>query len=111
MSPKTACEILKKGRAALKNQVKKCRDTLLERLKKEKKKISATDEAWLDHGANHIEEDLLLDKLEMTSKVTRKEALEAVLKLRSYLTDVEQPTPARVASPLGSKLINLTSQA
>jgi ribosome assembly protein YihI (activator of Der GTPase) len=65
-----ALEILRKGLNALKNQVKKRKDALLERLNK-KEKISAADEEWLDQGANHIEEDQLLDKLETVSDYER----------------------------------------
>jgi hypothetical protein len=66
MTPNPAFEILKKGLVALKNQAKKHRDSLLERLNK-KEKILEADEAWLDDGANHVEEDALLDKLETAS--------------------------------------------
>ncbi|KAJ7485821.1 hypothetical protein FB451DRAFT_1169053 [Mycena latifolia] len=59
-------EVLHKGRASLKENFKKRRDELAQRLKKEEK-ISEADEAWLDNDANHVNEDVLIDTLKNAS--------------------------------------------
>ncbi|KAJ7442960.1 hypothetical protein FB451DRAFT_1437849 [Mycena latifolia] len=59
-------EVLRKGLASLKENFKKRRDELAQRLKKEEK-ISEVDEAWLNNDANHVDEDVLIDTLENAS--------------------------------------------
>jgi hypothetical protein len=111
-------EILKKGLCALKEQVKKRKDSLIKRLKK-KESISETDEAWLDNEANHVDEDAVIkdatdedifeavqkmrngeedreknggdDDEEVEPKLSRKEVLQATSILRQYVADLDDP--------------------
>jgi len=55
--------ILKKGLKTLKNQVKAKKEKLEVQLA-EKKSISLQDEKWLDHDANLVDEQLVLEALE-----------------------------------------------
>ncbi|KAJ6450820.1 hypothetical protein C8R47DRAFT_1230103 [Mycena vitilis] len=66
MSPHPPLEILKKGLAALKQSVKKRRDDLVARLKREEK-VSPADEAWLDTAGNQADEDFIIRVLDDAS--------------------------------------------
>jgi hypothetical protein len=63
-------ETLRKGLRALKEQVKKRKEDLTERLQK-KESISEADEARLDNEANHVDEDAVIDSLENASDYER----------------------------------------
>jgi hypothetical protein len=63
-------DILKKGLKTLRNQVKTKKEKLEARLA-EKKSISSQDERWLDHDANLVDEQLVLEALENASDYER----------------------------------------
>jgi len=63
-------KVLKKGLKILHNQVKAKRDKLQGLLAK-KKSISPEDEEWLDHAANFVDEQQVLDALENASDYER----------------------------------------
>lgn len=60
-----AIEVLQKGLKILKNQVKVKKEALQAQLA-EKKPISSEDERWLDHDANLVDEERVLEALENT---------------------------------------------
>ena len=57
---------LKKGLAQFSKKIKACKDKLMDILAKNKK-ISDDDEHWLDHEANTVDEQRVLDILEAAS--------------------------------------------
>jgi hypothetical protein len=59
-------EVLHKGLKILNNRVKAKKEALQARLA-ERKSISSQDEHWLDHDANLVDEQQVLDALENTS--------------------------------------------
>jgi len=63
-------DILEKGLKILQNQVKTKKEKLEARLA-EKKSISLQDEKWLDHDANLVDEQLVLEALENASDYER----------------------------------------
>jgi hypothetical protein len=63
-------EALKKGLKILQTQVKSRKDALQARLE-ERKSISSEDERWLDHDANLVDEQQVLDTLEEVSDYER----------------------------------------
>ncbi|KAJ7752518.1 hypothetical protein DFH07DRAFT_960601 [Mycena maculata] len=73
MSPHSSLAVLKKGLSVLKETVKKRRDALIDRLKKDdpKDRLTADKEAWLDNDANQVEEDAVIEKLERASDYER----------------------------------------
>ncbi|KAJ6605570.1 hypothetical protein DFH09DRAFT_1067823 [Mycena vulgaris] len=93
MPPRPSLEILRKGLSLLKESVETRKDGLMSRLRR-KEKISASDEAWLDDAANHVDEDAVMDKLEKASDYERGFArldakeLGLVEKLRQRAGDV-----------------------
>ncbi|KAJ6608161.1 hypothetical protein B0H10DRAFT_2227081 [Mycena sp. CBHHK59/15] len=70
MAPHPSLARLKKGLSNLKENFKKRRDALQERLNKQEK-ISPADEAWLDNDANQVDADAVVDKLENASDYER----------------------------------------
>jgi hypothetical protein len=70
MMPPMSLAELKKKLAAFKDNIKQRRDNLKERLRN-KEKLSAADEAWLDNDGNHVEEDAVIYKLENSSDYER----------------------------------------
>jgi hypothetical protein len=122
-------EILKKRLCALKEQVKKRKDSLTEHLKK-KELISETDEAWLDNEANHVDEDAVIedatdedifeavqkmlnrkedhkknghdDDEEVEPKLSRKEVLQATSILRQYVADLDDPFTRKMEAMLST---------
>ncbi|KAF9501872.1 hypothetical protein BDN71DRAFT_1438594 [Pleurotus eryngii] len=67
---KKPLDILKEGLAKLKDRVKARKKNLLARLQK-KEKISDADEQWLDHDANLVDEEAIIDALEKASDYER----------------------------------------
>jgi hypothetical protein len=63
-------EVLHKGLKILNNRVKAKKEALQARLA-ERKSISSQDEHWLDHDANLVDEQQVLDALENTSDYER----------------------------------------
>ena len=63
-------EVLKKGLKVLKNQVKAQKETLQAQLAA-KNSISPQDESWLDHDANFVDEEQVLEVLEDASDYER----------------------------------------
>ncbi|KAJ6495870.1 hypothetical protein DFH09DRAFT_1103675 [Mycena vulgaris] len=70
MPPRPSLEVLRKGLSLLKESVKTRKDGLMNCLRR-KEKISASDEAWLDDAANHVDEDAVMNKLENASDYER----------------------------------------
>jgi hypothetical protein len=123
MEQRMSLEILKKGLCALKEQVKKRKDSLTECLKK-KESISETDGAWLDNEANHVDEDTLIDSLENASDYERglvrldSKQKGLVEKLKALAVGVRSGEPSKkrksvffifLAPPLSSQLLHRTS--
>ena len=65
MAPKPL-DILKKGLLKISKQIKDCKDELNAKLFRWET-ISPVDEQWLDHKANTIDEQRVLDELEAAS--------------------------------------------
>jgi hypothetical protein len=65
-----ALDILKKGLKVLENRVKAKKETLQAQLAK-RKPISQEDEQWLDHNANLVDEQRILEALENASDYER----------------------------------------
>lgn len=63
-------EVLRKGLKILKNQVKVKKETLQAQLATNKS-ISSQDEKWLDHEANLVDEEQVLEVLENASDYER----------------------------------------
>ena len=59
-------ELLKSGLVKLKKQVATHKNDLLSRLAK-KEDVSTEDEQWLDHKANLVDEEIIVDLLENAS--------------------------------------------
>ena len=65
MAPKPL-NTLKKGLTKFSKQIKDCKDELNAKLSQQET-ISSVDECWLDHEANTIDEQCVLEKLEAAS--------------------------------------------
>ena len=65
MAPK-ALDILKKGLAIFSNKIKDRKNEINAKLSRNES-ISSTDERWLDHDANTVDEQRVLDDLEAAS--------------------------------------------
>jgi hypothetical protein len=63
-------DILKKGFSKFTKTIKACRDELNTKLAR-KETISSADEHWLDHEANTIDEEHILETLESASDYDR----------------------------------------
>lgn len=92
MAPK-ALDILKKGLSIFSKHTKERKDKLNGKLSR-KETISSADEQWLDHEANTIDEQRIIDELEAASDYERElEQLDEggrkiVNKLREWAGDV-----------------------
>ena len=69
MAPKPL-EILKKGLTKFSNKIKERKEALEAKLAR-KETISADDEHWLDHEANIVDEQRVIDNLEAASDYER----------------------------------------
>jgi hypothetical protein len=69
MSPKPL-NSLKKGLAKFSKQIKACKDELQAKLLR-RENILPADEEWLDHEANMVDEQCILDELEAASDYER----------------------------------------
>jgi len=69
MAPKPL-EILKKGLTKFSKKIKERKDALEAKLA-QKETISADDEHWLDHEANIVDEQCVIDNLEAASDYER----------------------------------------
>jgi hypothetical protein len=63
-------DTLKKGLAKFSKQIKACKDELNAKLLR-RETISLADEEWLDHEANTVDEQHVLDELEAASDYER----------------------------------------
>ena len=63
-------EILKKGLHKFSKKIKECKEALEAKLAR-KETILADDEHWLDHEANVVDEQRVIDNLEMASDYER----------------------------------------
>jgi hypothetical protein len=96
MAPKPL-DILKKGLSKFTNTIKARRDELNTRLAR-KETISSADEHWLDHQANTIDEQRILETLESASNYDRgfdrlDEKERAIVKtLREWAGDLVKAT-------------------
>ncbi len=86
-------DILKKGLAKFSSQIKDRKDDLNAKLSR-KETISSADEQWLDHDANTVDEQRVLDTLEEASDYERgvgqldKDGKKIVKKLREWAGDL-----------------------
>ena len=71
---KIPLDVLKSGLDKLKSQFQGRKNDLLARLSR-KEKLSAEDEEWLDHDANLVDEEALVDTLDEASDYERKLAM------------------------------------
>ena len=68
---KKPLDVLKSGLRKLQSQFQQKRDNLLARLAR-KEKLSPEEEEWLDHEANLVDEEALVDTLDKASDYERK---------------------------------------
>ncbi|KAJ7488311.1 hypothetical protein FB451DRAFT_1553732 [Mycena latifolia] len=73
MAPHPSLALLKKGLSQLAESVKKRRDALLTRAKKDDPadRLMPAEDKWLDNDANHVDEDAVIQKLETASDYDR----------------------------------------
>jgi hypothetical protein len=69
MAPKPL-DILKRGLTKFSEKIKACKDDLCAKLSR-RETISSADEWWLDHKANTVDEQRVLDVLEAASDYER----------------------------------------
>lgn len=108
--PLKPLEILKKGLSKFTKTIKARRDDLNTKLSR-KETISSADEQWLDHDANVIDEERVLETLEAASDYERglerldEKGKEIVKKLREWAGDL-----AKVAGKKRARMFSSTKK-
>ena len=94
-------EILKRGLAKFPKKIKDRKDALDARLSR-KETISSADEHWLDHEANIIDEQRVIDNLEAASDYERGLARLNMSTIGRYVDDLNDPFTRNMEVILGS---------